>query len=457
MTTCVGRKLRSMDLSGAAQEHAAAEAARHRAARELERDVAAALDACIAQLEQKDLANVPLVMPPRGDSVWRGEFPRFPGEYVWLISADHDAQPLPVDLLDSGKLRGHAEEVAHNARVASCQQAPARGHWQKNGHGFGKTFVNMSGMRHNYRRAGYALASSGALCAPVLARIDQIYANYSIDVTLLDMESIAFGDERIERVPYGQLRCLTARRAPSQQLHTPDLTMAARDAAVAELARCHSVEERAEREEALPSELQCRCSAAHFEYEKKKTAEHAIYQENLRIAISTKGGGFVSDPHGAANYIPRPHGDRFCPIARAKLHQEGRRRHSLERRHRERERLEDLCREIKGIGSGWRFKTLHPEGVTVSTLADYLESGLLQWRRQCRIHAAVACQSPSCPGFRYTVMPDASVISYIRSFVGDGARERQLRWKICQLQRTVQCDLAYLRKAKCVLCGAHSC
>ena len=67
------RKLRSMDLSGAAQELAAAEAARHRAAREHFREVAAVLEGCITQVEQNDAAHVPLQMPPRGDSCWRGE------------------------------------------------------------------------------------------------------------------------------------------------------------------------------------------------------------------------------------------------------------------------------------------------------------------------------------------------------------------------------------------------
>ena len=44
------RKLRSLDLSGAAQQHAAADAARHRAARENEREVAAVLEDCLQQV-----------------------------------------------------------------------------------------------------------------------------------------------------------------------------------------------------------------------------------------------------------------------------------------------------------------------------------------------------------------------------------------------------------------------
>jgi hypothetical protein len=273
------RKLRSMDLSGAAQAHAAAEAARLRAARELEREVWTALDACIHQIEQNDLANVALVMPPRGHSCWRGkddshmrfhpaqgelpsptEIPLFVGEYAWLISADNDERPLPVDLLDADMVRYHAEEVAHNARAAAVgEQGRTRGHWQKNGHGFGKTFVSSSGMRHFSRRAGYVLASSGAPCAPVaqLARIDQIYSNYSIDVTLLDMETMEFG-ERIERVPYAQLRTLRDGRL-SREVNKPDLTVAARDAAVAELARHHAAHRSAQRRSS-PSR-QCNANA----------------------------------------------------------------------------------------------------------------------------------------------------------------------------------------------------
>jgi hypothetical protein len=318
------------------------------------------------------------------------EIPLFVGEYAWLISADNDERPLPVDLLDADMVRYHAEEVVHNARAAAVgEQGRTRGHWQKNGHGFGKTFVSSSGMRHFSRRAGYVLASSGAPCAPVaqLARIDQIYCNYSIDVTLLDMETMEFDGERIERVPYAQLRTLRDGRL-SREVNKPDLTVAARDAAVAELARHHAAQKRAEEEQPEPP-MQCQCSAE--------------YLETLKSGMSRSSTG---------------HSSFHCPIGKFRSRRSLKLNAAFQRRDEERRGLEDRCRELKGIDAGWRFGK---NGVTVCSLAEYL--------------SALSC--------------DATVISYIRGYAAACERQRQFRGVLASVSSSVDCKLAHLRKESC--------
>jgi hypothetical protein len=399
------RKLRALDMSGVAREHATTEAWRHRQAREDAREVAAALDACIENICQQDAANRPLQLPPRGDRCWHGvdhlgnttAIPRFVDEAVWLVSDDVDKMPLPVDLLDARMIDDAAEEGAHNARVEAGTGMPVRGHWQKNGHGSGKTFVNYSGERHLYRSAGYVLAASGALSAPPaqVARIDQIWANDSADVTLLDMESMEFGAERVERVPYGQLRQLyICPRISSQQLHVPDLTREARDAAVAELRRHHAMQEAAEQQDtAVPIELQCTCTEEHFEAEKKNAALCKMRE--------------------------RRHPSIRCPVGEFERQRRERHQTAWQAREKERRRLVDCCRALKGHDTCMRNQTVH-------SLADMLEAFLC----------------------------DAAVISYIRSFEKAGIWQQLFREKCLQLEARVQCDRTYLQKQTCFFCRA---
>ena len=211
--------------------------------------------------------------------------------------------------------------------------------------------------------------------------------------------------------------------------------MAARDAAVAELMRCHAAEESMEQQEALPGELECSCSAASFAADK---ADAALCKRRERSHPSSR-----------------------CPIAIAEFNRSERRCRWRERRSGEADYVRDMCRELKAPDPAYKkYALTHPEGVTVSSLADYLESGLLRNRKRqlCR-HAvsAAVCQHPTCPGNRFYVVPDAAVISYIRSFEAEGERQQRFDKAFRQAFRRVSCDLAYLRKDKCHICGAHSC
>ena len=66
-------KLRSLDLSGAAEKHAAAEAERLRAARRDQREVEDVLRDCIEMVWRAELVNTPLALPPPGDPIWADE------------------------------------------------------------------------------------------------------------------------------------------------------------------------------------------------------------------------------------------------------------------------------------------------------------------------------------------------------------------------------------------------
>jgi len=190
-------------------------------------------------------------MPPPGDDVWFNRpYPRFVGETVWLVSPNHESLPLAVDRLDRD-LQAWRDEAALNARIEA-----------------GEKFWPVQRYQRQHRTAGYVLAASGAPSAPTaqLARIDQIYQNFSADLTLLDMETMEFASEQLQRVRYGQMRSImpSVRRL---ELCGPDLTMPARDAAMAELDRLHSTQNRAASHirdsrkvgRCLPIELKCGC------------------------------------------------------------------------------------------------------------------------------------------------------------------------------------------------------
>ena len=139
-------------------DHKEAEAERQCAFRVDRREIVLCLDDMITQLEYDDLALQPLAMPPRGADCWLvgpWERPRFNGETIWCLpDANYDALPLPL----------------------SCLEKPSSMAWSRP------------------RPGGYVLAASGESCAPValLARIECIYANYSGDVRLLNMDSMEF-------------------------------------------------------------------------------------------------------------------------------------------------------------------------------------------------------------------------------------------------------------------------
>jgi len=93
------RKLRSLDLSGATQHHAASDAARHRAARDNEREVAAVLEDCLQQVWSQAVMHKPMQLPPPSDECWKSPLARFPGEAVWMDTLISDPPGTPPDRL----------------------------------------------------------------------------------------------------------------------------------------------------------------------------------------------------------------------------------------------------------------------------------------------------------------------------------------------------------------------
>ena len=93
------RKIRSLDLSGESQQqHATAHAARQRAARENEREIADFLEELLEEVCSQDVAHKLLQLPPDGDECWQQPGTRFPGEAVWM-------DPLAFDPADTARDR----------------------------------------------------------------------------------------------------------------------------------------------------------------------------------------------------------------------------------------------------------------------------------------------------------------------------------------------------------------
>ena len=93
------RKIRSLDLTGTSQQqHATAHAARLRAARENEREIAVFLEELLEEVCLQDVAHKLLQLPMDGDECWQRSGTRFPGEAVWM-------DPLAFDPADTARDR----------------------------------------------------------------------------------------------------------------------------------------------------------------------------------------------------------------------------------------------------------------------------------------------------------------------------------------------------------------
>ena len=346
---------------------------------------------------QNDLAHVPLKMPPPGDDVWFNRpYPRFVGETVWLVSPNHESLPLAVDRLDRD-LQAWRDEAALNARIEA-----------------GEKFWPVQRYQRQHRTAGYVLAASGAPSAPTaqLARIDQIYQNFSADLTLLDMETMEFASEQLQHVPYGQMRSImpSVRRL---ELCGPDLTMPARDAAMAELDRLHSTQNRAASHirdsrkvgRCLPIELKCGCVGVY-------PIRDSGINERQRVVCRV------------GPWVPTLEQSQFWPFVESIEHDQSGRcpigkfmdaaidaRIDSAGQQSEGRRLEEICRELK---TGKH---------TMDDMANFLE--------------ALSC--------------DAGVVSFIRTF--SNLHDHQRRFKIRETaERKCSVQICRLRCCTCSGC-----
>ena len=242
-----------------------------------------------------------------------------------------------------------------------------------------------------------------------LARIELIYANYSADVTLLDMETMEFA-ERLERVPYGQLR----RLGEGRLLHTPDLTKPARDAAVAELQRKHAEEESAfaARKSAGVAARQCKCSVGSEFY---RLGLH--FDLGLQLGRS---GGLVALQMRPALPMPacKPnpgHNQLRCPIGIFEAEHSNRAGKGRSERNEQMQRLRDMCSYVERGGREQRDKVpiAHPLPSGPRT-----RLGPIRWATVTTDELAELLESMAC---------SPVVVSYIRSFLPACKRQEQLR------------------------------